>query len=64
MNPIVKRILEKMQDDEVYETYPLSGICKAADLPAGYCGEAYHRDDPRLIVRLEELLEDGWTLPE
>ncbi|MEM3063300.1 MAG: hypothetical protein QW303_07140 [Nitrososphaerota archaeon] len=60
---VINEIISRMKEDEVYEVYPLSGVHKASDLPDGYCGEAYYRDDPRLVERLKELEAEGWTLP-
>lgn len=60
---IVDAILARMQADEVYEVSPLTGVFPAADVPLGYCGTAYYRDDPRLRVELEQLEAAGWTLP-
>lgn len=56
-------IIDAMRDDELYEVTPLTGVFPAADLPRGYAGEAYYRDDPRLAAALRELNRSGWALP-
>lgn len=55
-------LIAYMGPDDVCEVLPFSGIFHYSEIPRGYDGAAYFRDDPRLPIVLAELEEDGWEI--
>ena len=55
------RVIVLIDQDEVYEVNSRR-IVPYESLPKGYSGEAYFRDDPRLLKALVELCDKGYDI--